>query len=76
LVRLEEETDVSEVVRWMDWMEVDGLRAPAPASFLGGAQEMPVGSTAYFNATVGPGRYAWVVEAPAESGKWMEFTIE
>ena len=76
LVRLDDVTDVAELARWMDWMEVDGLRAPAPAPFLGGTQEMPVGYTAYFTATLEPGRYAWIVEAPAESAKWSEFTVE
>ena len=76
LVRLEDGTDVTEVAKWMDWMEVGGLRSPAPAQFLGGTEEMPVGYTAYFTVTVEPGRYAWIVEAPAESSKWSEFTVE
>ncbi len=76
LVRLEDDTDVNEVATWMDWMEVGGLRAPAPARFLGGVQEMPIGHTAYFTVEVEPGRYAWIVEAPAESSMWKEFTVE
>lgn len=76
LVRLDDTTDIGEVGRWMDWMEVDGFRSPAPAQFLGGTQEMPVGYTAYFTVTLEPGRYAWIVEAPAESARWSEFTIE
>jgi hypothetical protein len=75
VVRLEDETNLSELVTWMDWMEVNGLRAPAPANFLGGAQEMPVGHTAYFTVDLRPGRYAWVSESTAE-GMAKEFTIE
>jgi hypothetical protein len=66
---------VEEIVPWMDWMNVDGLRAPAPAQFLGGTQEMPVGETAYFQATLEPGRYAWISETAAER-LVQEFTIE
>jgi hypothetical protein len=37
LARLEAETSVDEVVRWMDW--VDAFRAGAPADFLGGPRQ-------------------------------------
>ena len=58
LVRLED-ADLDEVLGWMDWMEVQGLRAPAPAEFLGGVQEMPEGYTSYFTVAPEPVRYAW-----------------
>jgi hypothetical protein len=32
VVRLEDATDLDDVVSWMDWMNVDGLREPAPAA--------------------------------------------
>lgn len=41
LVRLEEGTDLEELARWLDPWKVDGFRAPAPAEFLGGTQDMP-----------------------------------
>lgn len=74
LVRLDG-ASVAEVVPWMDWMNVDGLRTPAPAPFLGGTQEMPVGETAYFRATLEPGRYAWISETAAER-LVREFSID
>lgn len=75
VVRLEAGTDLDEVVRWMDWMNVDGLRAPAPARFVGGTQEMPVGYTAYFTIELLPGRYAWISEVTAADGMVKEFTV-
>ncbi|HUP01960.1 MAG TPA: hypothetical protein VM737_10625 [Gemmatimonadota bacterium] len=76
LARLDEETALEEVVNWMDWMNVDGLRAPAPAEFVGGAQEVPVGHTTYFTVDLEPGRYAWISEASAERGMVKEVTVE
>jgi hypothetical protein len=76
LVRLEDGTDMAELVRWMDWMNVDGLRAPSPAEFLGGAQEMPVGHTSYFTVELTPGRYAWISEPTADAGMVKAFTVE
>lgn len=76
LVRLEGGADMDEVVRWMDWMNVEGLREPAPAAFVGGAHEMPVGHTSYFTVELTPGRYAWIAESSADKGMVREFTIE
>jgi len=76
VVRLEEETDLDEVVNWMDWMNVDGLRAPSPAAFVGGIHEMPAGFTAFFTVDLDPGRYAWIAESGAAPGMVEEFTIE
>jgi hypothetical protein len=74
LVRLDG-TSIEKIVPWMDWMNVDGLRAPAPAPFVGGTQEMPVGETAYFQAILEPGHYAWISETAAER-LVQEFSIE
>jgi hypothetical protein len=76
LARLKEDSDIDEVVRWMDWMEIDGLRAPAPATFVGGAHEMPVDRTSYFRVDLEPGRYLWIVEAVAETGRAKEVLVE
>lgn len=62
------------VVPWMDWMNVEGLQAPAPATFLGGVQEVPVGGTAYFTVELSPGRHAWISEN-AENGMLKSFTV-
>ena len=63
LVRLTPETDINEVIEWMDWLNLKGLMAPAPAKFLGGVQEMPVGYTAYFTVDLQPGQYALIGES-------------
>ena len=76
VVRLDDGVSVDEVVPWMDWMNVDGLRAPAPAVFVGGTQEMPVGYTAYFTMELEPGRYAWISEASAADGMVKEFIVQ
>ena len=76
LARLTGEQNVGDVAPWMDWMEIDGLEAPAPVEFLGGAQEMPAGYTAYFTVDLEPGRYGWITEASADRGLFREFTVE
>jgi hypothetical protein len=74
VARLPEGIDADSVVPWMDWMNVAGLRAPAPVSFLGGVQEMPAGSTAYFTVELTPGRYIWISEN-AGNGMVQTFTV-
>ena len=76
LVRLKKDDDINKIVGWMDWMNIDGLRAPAPAEFLGGTQEMPVGYTSYFTVDLEPGRYAFISESAADKGMVKEFTVE
>ena len=76
LVRLDETTDIDKVVEWMNWMNLHGLEAPAPAVFLGGVQEMPRGSTEYFAINLKPGRYAWISESYASAGMLKQFTAE
>ncbi len=71
LVRLEDDTDLSQLATWMDWRQPSGLETPAPALFLGGTNEMPAGQTAYFNISLEPGRYAWIAEVPDPEGKGM-----
>jgi hypothetical protein len=75
LVRLKDDTDMEELKSWMDWMNLNGLRTPAPAEFLGGSQEMPAGYTSYFSVDLQPGNYAWISEPSAERGMIKEFTI-
>jgi hypothetical protein len=74
VARLPEGVAADSIVPWMDWMNVAGLRAPAPVSFLGGVQEMPVGSTAYFTVELAPGRYVWISEN-AGDGMVQAFTV-
>jgi hypothetical protein len=76
VVRLSRNTDLGALVEWMDWMNVDGLREPAPATFVGGVQEGPPGTTAYFTVDLEPGRYALIAEPGATRGLVQEFVIE
>ncbi len=71
LVRLEADTELPQLERWMDWTRVDGLQTPAPARFIGGVNEMPAGSVAYLHVSLDPGRYAWIAEVPDPAGKGM-----
>ncbi len=74
VARLAEGQSPGDLIPWMDWMNVEGLRAPAPATFLGGVQEMPAGGTAYFTVDLTPGQYAWISEN-AERGMVQGFTV-
>lgn len=74
LVRLDEDTDLEAVVRWMDW--VDALQSPAPAEFVGGAEQVPAGHTTYFTVDLEPGRYAWISEGYAHQGMVREVRVE
>ncbi|MGK7392234.1 MAG: hypothetical protein ACNS60_17915 [Candidatus Cyclobacteriaceae bacterium M2_1C_046] len=64
LVKLETDTDIEELEKWINWVEVEGFGTPAPAKFLGGIQEMPAGKKGYFTVKLTPGRYAWISEVP------------
>jgi len=74
LVRLAEGTGVDDVVAWMDWL--DALMAPAPIEFMGGAEDMPAGNTAYITLNLEPGTYAWVSESYGSRGMAKRFTVE
>lgn len=77
LVRLETGTDLEALQNWMNWMLPQGLQIPAPAEFLGGAQDMPAGSTEYFSANLQTGRYALISEVPdpKSKGMYVEFEV-
>lgn len=76
LIRVNENTDLNAVLAWMDWTNIMGLEPPAPAEFLGGSQEMPVGSTSYFTVNLDPGNYAFVNEAVMREGNSLEFEVD
>jgi hypothetical protein len=73
-----DDVDIDTLAAWMDWTQPHGLETPAPATFLGGLNEMPAGATGYFSATLEPGRYALVAEVPGSEEKAMlrTFTVE
>ncbi|MEM0514418.1 hypothetical protein WCN91_03020 [Pseudoalteromonas sp. YIC-827] len=57
--------DLEQVYFWMDWTNVDGLRAPAPVTFLGGIEQMLGGNHGYVSVDLAPGKYLWVSEVNA-----------
>ena len=79
LVRLEEDSDFEEIVNWLDFMQPTGListaESPAPAIFLGGVHEMPMGNVAYFPVTLAPGEYAWISEQPIADAAFIRFSV-
>lgn len=77
LVRLDQDTDLVQLAKWMDWTRPEGLNTPAPVMFMGGAQEMPQGGTEYMHVTLEPGRYAWIAEItdPVANNMLKEFSV-
>lgn len=73
LIKVDANTNMDDVTFWMDWLNIGGLTSPGPAIFLGGAHEMPVGFTAYFNFNLESGDYAFVAETPI--GRVKTFTV-
>jgi hypothetical protein len=71
VARLDDDTDIDALARWMDWTRRGGLETPAPVEFVGGLNEMPAGTTGYFTVELEPGRYAWVAEVPGPADKGM-----
>ncbi len=80
LVRYTSESDLKALNDWMNWVGVNSFISPSPENleFLGGVQEMPAGSTAYFTANLIPGKYALVAEVPDPASKNLlkTFTIK
>jgi len=79
LARLSDDTDLDALGAWMNALDPAGFISPgAPAEFVGGIEDMPVGTTAYFTVELSSGRYAWISEvpAPAEKGMLRTFTVE
>lgn len=75
LVRLEGDTTVEQVVEWMNWMDLEQFRSPAPGVNLGGVESMAPDRTGYFTADLEPGRYVLVSEGYGARGMVKEFTI-
>jgi len=76
VARLEPGADKDEIIRWMNFMEVDGLRPPAPVPFVGGMHILPEGATGYFTVDLEPGRYLFLSEYTAPFGVYREVTVE
>lgn len=77
VVRLSDDVDRTALQDWMNWTRPEGLQTPAPATFVGGTNEMPAGSTAYFTVTFEAGEYAFIAEVPdpAGNGMFLPFTV-
>jgi hypothetical protein len=75
VARMSPTMEVSEVVRWMNAFELDGLSSPGPVTFIGGAQIMPAGHTAYFTLDLEPGSYLFVSEYTGNMGVLKEVTV-
>ena len=74
LARLDEDTPLETVTSWMSWAA--GLEPPAPAEFLGGAEQVPPGHASYVDVDLKPGRYAWISEAYSSLGVVKELRVE
>lgn len=77
LARIDDDTDLDELADWMNWVNPDGLDVTPPAEFLGGAQTMTAGSTAYVSVHLTPGEYVFIseVDNPDEKGMLRTVTI-
>lgn len=76
LIRLDDETDVCDVARWMNWADPDQLISDGdePGTFLGGVQDIvttDLPRTGYVHVNLKPGRYAWVAEVPDPDEKGL-----
>lgn len=79
LVKLNENYNKDSLIHWMNWSVPGGLESPAPdnITFLGGVNDMPSGSIAYFSAELEKGNYAFIAEVPNADAKNMftEFQV-
>jgi hypothetical protein len=77
VIRVDGPEAITMAADWMDWRKKNGLETPSPVTFLGGVNDMPAGSTAYFSVDLSPGDYAFIAEVPEplESGHVLPFTI-
>lgn len=68
--------DPEEVLRWMNYLELDGLQPPPPATFFGGMHLMPAGETGYFTVDLEPGHHLFVSEFTGHRGVMTEVEVE
>lgn len=73
LIKYKEGADMDALVHWLNWMNPDGLRTPAPDQFefLGGMNNCEAGETGYFEVVLEPGNYVLVSETPKADEKGM-----
>jgi hypothetical protein len=75
VARIEPGAEADEVVEWMNSFDVNGMRSPAPVTFIGGVQIMPAGRTAYFIVDLEPGRHLFVSEYTGHLGVLKEINV-
>jgi hypothetical protein len=77
IVRLDGSASEDDIKKWMNWMDPSAFGTPAPATFVGGIQEMPEGNSGIFTVRLEPGRYALISEIPnaGEKGFYKTFSI-
>lgn len=76
LFRIDDETKPEEIVKWMDWMDLEQFKAPAPGYSLGGMEHLAAGKTGYMTVDLQPGNYVWVSEGYGSRGMVETFTVE
>lgn len=76
VARLDMDTDINEVLDWMDWSKLEGLWPAEPAEFVGGLNILPKGGTGYFTLDLEPGRYLFLSEMTAGNGVMKEVFVE
>ena len=79
LAKMNENANVDNLEKWMDWSNPKGLITPVPAgfTFLGGVNDMAAGSTGYFEVNLEPGKYVFISEVPNSKSKGLlkEFEV-
>ena len=76
VARVNPDTDVQEIQRYMNFMEIDGLQTPPPVQFIGGMHIIPQGETGYFTAELQSGRYLFLSEYTGYLGVMQDVTIK
>ncbi len=76
VAQLTDDTNMDSLINWMNWMNLNGLQSPAPAQFMGGTEEMPVGYTAYFTVNLQPGKYAFISETAVDENMVKVFNVD
>jgi len=80
LVKLEEGAEIDELERWINSADLKAFTSPEPAgfTFLGGAQDMEAGNTAFFKVNIEKGDYVFISEIANASKRKMlkRFTVQ
>ena len=73
LVKLDKNSNLDELEKWMNWSDPKGLITPAPkgVTFLGGVNDMPADNIGYFKVNLKPGNYVLISEVPNALNKKM-----